>query len=323
MTNIGTSRRNRHLTHMTREEKLAWAAWVTICVVWGTTYLAIRVALETIPVFLVAGLRWMAAGLVLGVFSVATGRRLPGPRMWAGLALLGFLMNVIGNGLVVWAEQFVASGLTAVVIASVPFWSVGIEASLKGGERLQGRALAGLAIGFAGIVVLVWPEISMGGREGRAVIGGVIALQLACLGWALGTSYTKRHPSSADPLAASTVQMLFSGAMLLGLATANDEWSRVQFTPRTAGAMIYLTVAGSIIAYTAYVYAVKHLPISTVSLYAYINPLIAVALGSILLGEHFSYRIVIAAALVLAGIAVVRGVQSRRATPAALRRPRR
>jgi drug/metabolite transporter (DMT)-like permease len=305
---------------MTREQKLAWAAWVTICLVWGTTYLAIRVALETIPVLLVAGLRWMAAGLVLGAFSVVSGRRLPGPRMWGSLALLGFLMNVVGNGFVVWAEQFVASGLTAVVIASVPFWSVGVESSLKGGERLQWPALAGLAIGFAGIVVLVWPEITIGGREGRAVIGGVIALQLACLGWALGTSYTKRHPSSADPVAASTVQMLFSGVMLLAVATASDDWSRVYFTPRTLGAMIYLTVAGSIVAYTAYVYAVKHLPISTVSLYAYINPLIAVALGSLLLGEHFSVRIIIAAGLVLAGIAVVRGVQSPRATPAAPRR---
>ena len=305
---------------MTREQKLAWAAWVTICLVWGTTYLAIRVALETIPVFLVAGLRWMAAGLVLGAFSVVTGRRLPGPRMWGSLALLAFLMNVVGNGFVVWAEQFVASGLTAVVIASVPFWSVGIESSLKGGERLQWRALAGLAIGFAGIVVLVWPEITVGGGEGRAVIGGVIALQLACLGWALGTSYTKRHPSSEDPLAASTVQMIFSGVMLLGIGTATDEWSQLHFTARTLAAMIYLTVAGSIVAYTAYVYAVKHLPISTVSLYAYINPLIAVALGSLLLGERFSFRIIIAAGLVLAGIAVVRGVQSPRATAAAPRR---
>jgi len=305
---------------MTREQKLAWAAWVTICVVWGTTYLAIRVALETIPVFLVAGLRWLAAGLILGAVSVATGRRLPGPRMWGSLALLGFLMNVVGNGFVVWAEQFVVSGLTAVVIASVPFWSVAVESSLRGGERLRRPALAGLAIGFAGIVVLVWPEITIGGVAGRAVVGGVVALQLACLGWALGTSYTKRHPSSADPLASSTVQMLFSGAMLLGLATANGEWSRVHFTPRTTAAMIYLTVAGSTVAYTAYVYAVKHLPISTVSLYAYINPLIAVALGSLLLGEPFSFRIIIAAGLVLAGIAVVRGVQSSRVTPAAPRR---
>jgi drug/metabolite transporter (DMT)-like permease len=299
---------------------LGYVAWITVCLVWGTTYLAIRVALETVPVLLVAGLRWMAAGALLSAVVLAAGRRLPAPRVWGSLVLLAVLMNVVGNGFVVWAEQFVASGLTAVVIASVPFWSVGIESSLKSGERLQWRALAGLAIGFAGIIVLVWPEITMGGREGRAVIGGVIALQLACLGWALGTSYTKRHPSSADPLAASTVQMIFSGVMLLAIATANDEWSRLTFSPRTLGAMIYLTVAGSIVAYTAYVYAVNHLPISTVSLYAYINPLIAVALGSLLLGEQFSFRIIIAAGLVLAGIAVVRGVQSPGATAAAPRR---
>src|SRR5918993_4867975 len=232
--------------------------------------------------------------------------------MWGSLALLGFLMNVIGNGLVVWAEQFVASGLTAVIIASVPFWSVGIEASIPGGERLHAPSLGGLAIGFAGIVVLVWPEITVGGNEGRAVLGGVVALQLACAGWALGTSYTKRHPSSADPLASSTVQMLFSGTMLLGLATANGEWSQLHFSTRSAVALIYLTVVGSTIAYTAYVYAVKHLPISTVSLYAYINPLIAVVLGAVLLGEPLSFRIAIAAGLVLAGIAVVRRVQSSR-----------
>jgi drug/metabolite transporter (DMT)-like permease len=307
---------------MTREQKLAWAAWVTICVVWGTTYLAIRVALETVPVLLVAGLRWMAAGLLLGAISVASGRQLPGPRLWGGLALLGFLMNVVGNGFVVWAEQFVASGLTAVVIASVPFWSVGVESSLTGGERLRWPTLAGLALGFAGIVVLVWPEMAIGGGEGRAVIGGVIALQLACLGWALGTSYAKRHPIGADPLAAATMQMLFSGTMLLGLATASGEWSRLHFSARSLGALVYLTVAGSTIAYTAYLYAVRHLPISTVSLYAYVNPLIAVALGSLLLGEPFSLRIILAAMLVLAGIAVVGRVQSHRVTPAASRRHR-
>jgi drug/metabolite transporter (DMT)-like permease len=300
--------------------RLAWLAWITICVVWGTTYLAIRVALETVPVFLVAGLRWMAAGLLLGAVSVAMGRRLPGPRMWASLALLGFLMNVVGNGFVVWAEQFVASGLTAVLIASVPFWSVGVEACLPGGERARWPTLAGLTVGFAGIVVLVWPELSAGGAAGRQFVAGVIGSQLACLGWALGTSYTKRHPSSADPFAAATVQMLFSGTMLLGLATANNEWAALRFTPRTAGAMIYLTLAGSTVAYTAYVYAIQHLPISTVSLYAYVNPLIAVVLGSLLLGEPFSARILVAGALVLAGTAVVRGVQSSGAPPAPPRR---
>lgn len=307
---------------MTREPKLAWLAWVTICVVWGTTYLAIRVALETVPVFLVAGLRWMVAGVALTLFALVTGRRLPGPRAWGSLALLGFLMNVVGNGFVVWAEQYVASGLTAVVVASVPFWSVGIEALLPGGERLKWATAAGLAVGFAGIVVLVFPEISIGGSEGRAVFWGVMALQVACLGWAIGTSYTKRHASSADALTASAVQMLFSGTMLLGLASVSGEWAALHFTARSLSAMIYLTLAGSTLAYTAYVYAVSHLPISTVSLYAYVNPLIAVVLGSLLLGEPFSIRIVVAAALVLAGIAVVRGVQSSGGTPAQPRRTR-
>jgi drug/metabolite transporter (DMT)-like permease len=295
-------------------------AWITVCVVWGTTYLAIRVALETVPVLLVAGLRWMAAGVILCAFSLATGRRLPGPRTWGSLALLGFLMNVIGNGFVVWAEQFVTSGLTAVLIASVPFWSVGIEAGLSGGERARWPTLIGLAIGFAGIVVLVWPELSSGGAAGRQFVGGVLGIQLACFGWALGTSYTKRHPSSGDPVAASTVQMLFSGTMLLSLATANGEWEALHLTPRSLSAMVYLTVAGSVVAYTAYVYAVRHLPISTVSLYAYINPMIAVVLGSVLLGEPMTVRILIAGVLVLTGTAVVRGVQSTSAPPATARR---
>lgn len=301
-------------------QRLAWLAWITVCVVWGTTYLAIRVALESVPVLLVAGLRWMTAGVLLGVFCKARGRALPGPATWASLALLGFLMNVVGNGLVVWAEQFVASGLTAVLIASVPFWSVAIEACLPGGERARMTTLAGLALGFFGIVVLVWPELSSGGAAGRQFVAGVVALQLACLGWALGTSYTKRHPSSGDPLAASTVQMLFSGAMLLGLATASGEWAALRFTPRTLGAMVYLTIAGSTIAYTAYVYAIQHLPISTVALYAYVNPLIAVALGAVLLGEPLSGRVVAAGALVLAGTAVVRGVQSAGGPPPSPRR---
>jgi len=202
----------------------------------------------------------------------------------------------------------------------VPFWSVSIEALLPGGERLRWPTLAGLAVGFAGIVVLVWPEITMGGQQGRAVIGGIVALQVACAGWALGTSYTKRHPSAADPIAASTVQMIFSGVMLLSLATATGEWRDLQVTPRTAAAMIYLTIMGSTIAYTAYLYAVAHLPISTVSLYAYVNPLIAVVLGALLLGEPFSLRIVAAASLVLAGIGVVRGVQSTSAPPSQARR---
>lgn len=289
-----------------RERKLAYAAWIIVCVFWGTTYLGIRVALETVPVALLAGFRWSTGGLILAAILPLFGERLPPPRTWGPIAVAGFLMAVIGNGGVVWAEQYVASGLAAVVVAMVPFWSVLIEAFLPSGERLKARTFTGLTIGFLGIVVLVWPELTLGGGEGRQFVLGVVALQIACLGWALGTSYTKRTAQTASPLGAAAMQMILSGIMLLTIATVTGEWSRLSFTTRTAGAMIYLVIFGTILGYSSYVYALKYLPVSTVSLYAYINPIIAVILGTLILSEPFSLRILVAAALVFAGIGVVK-----------------
>lgn len=289
-----------------QDRKLAYIAWVTIAVVWGTTFLGIRIALESIPVALLAGLRWLAAGLVLTALLPLFGERLPQRHTWRSIALVGFLMNVLGNGLLVWAEQYVASGLTAVVVGMVPFWSVVVEAISPGGERLTGGTLAGLAAGFAGILVLVWPELTIEGDGGRMFIAGIVALQVGSLGWAVGTSYTKRRSIGATPLASSALQMIFSGLMLLSIGTAAGEWSRLAFTPRSLGALAYLTIAGSVIGYTAYVYTLKYLPVSTVSLYAYVNPIIAVILGTLLAAEPLSPRIVVAAALVFGGIAIVR-----------------
>ena len=284
---------------------LAYLAFITVCIVWGTTYLAISVALETVPVLLVAGLRWMAAGVILSGVMLATGRRLPGPKLWAPLALLGFLMNIVGNGFVVYAQQFVASGLTAVLIATTPFWSALLERLLPDGERFSKRSLIGLALGFSGIVVLVWPEMTTGGATGRSFIIGVIAIQLACIGWVIGTSFAKRHELGDNPFRSAALQMVFSGTMLLGAATAHGDWAHLSFTPRTIAAMIYLSIAGSLVAYSAYIYAIQHLPLQLVSLYAYINPMIAVALGTLLLSEPLSARIIVAAALVFAGTWIV------------------
>jgi drug/metabolite transporter (DMT)-like permease len=304
----------------------AYVAWVVVCVVWGTTYLAIRVALESVPVALLAGLRWAVAGAMLCAIAPLVGERIPPLRMWGRIAVIGFLMAVIGNGGVVWAEQHVASGLAAVIVATVPFWSLLVERLFAAGERVSVRALAGLLIGFAGIVVLVWPELTLGGHSGIMFVYGVISLQIATLGWALGTSYTKRHTLDASPLGASAVQMLLSGAMLLGIGTVLGEWQDLTFTARTAGAMLYLVVIGSVIGYSAYVYALKHLSISTVSLYAYVNPVIAVLLGTLLLDEPFTPRVVVASVLVLAGVAVVRSRGFQRSlrimTPARLYRKR-
>lgn len=287
------------------ERRLALLAWITVCVVWGTTYLAIRIALESVPVALLAGLRWMTAGLLLAAVLKASGQPLPPRRTWPSLALLGLLMSVIGNGLVVWAEQYVTSGLAAVVVAMVPFWSVAVEALLPAGERLSGRTLVGLTLGFAGIVVLVWPELTASGA-GNGFVLGIVALQVACLGWALGTSYTKRHVAGLHPLASSATQMIFGGLILTVIGVATGEWSRLAFTPRTGAAMIYLVLIGSIVGYSAYVYALRHLSVATVSLYAYVNPIIAVILGAVLLSEPVDARVVVAAVMVLSGIGVVR-----------------
>ena len=291
---------------------LAYAAFVTVCIIWGTTYLAIHVAIETVPVLLLAGLRWMAAGVIMSGLMLATGRGLPKPRLWGPLALLGFLMNIVGNGFVVYAQQYVASGLTAVLIATTPFWSALLERLLPDGERFTKRSLIGLGLGFSGIIVLVWPEMTHGGASGRSFIIGVIAIQLACIGWVIGTSYAKRHELGDNPFRSTALQMVFSGIMLLTAATIHGDWAQLSFTPRTIAAMAYLSIAGSLIAYSAYIYAIQHLPLQLVSLYAYINPMIAVALGTLLLSEPLSTRIAVAAALVFAGTWIV-GKREKRA----------
>jgi drug/metabolite transporter (DMT)-like permease len=291
---------------MSRDKKLAYFAWLAICVVWGTTYLAIRVALETLPVALLAGLRWTTAGLLLLCALPALKQPLPDRRQWGAIFVIGFLMNVVGNGCVVWAQQHVASGLTAVIVAMVPFWSVVVEFFTANGERLTRRIAIGLAIGFLGIVVLVWPALGAGGTEGRMFVAGVFALQLACLGWSIGTSYAKRESASSSPMGAAGLQMLFGGVILLAAGTVAGEWGSVSFTTRSFAAFTYLVLFGSVFGYSAYLYALKHLPVSTVSLYAYVNPVIAVLLGTMLLNEPFSLRIVLSAILVFAGIAIVK-----------------
>jgi len=289
-----------------RQRKLAYIAWVTVCVVWGTTYLAIRVALETVPVSLVAGIRWTAGGLLLACVLPFIKQPLPPLRLWGAMAVIGFLTNVIGNGMVVWAQQYVASGQAAVVVATAPFWMVFLEAWLPRGERLRLRSVGGLIVGFLGIVILVWPQLTSGGRDGRSFVIGVMALQLACIGWSLGTAYSRRRSHGTHIVSSAALQMLFGGFMLIALATVSGDWGRLSFTPRSAMALAYLAIFGSLIAYSAYLYAVKHLPVSTVSLYAYVNPIIAVVLGTIVLSEPFSLRILFAGALVFTGIMVVR-----------------
>ena len=285
---------------------------MAVCLIWGTTYLAIRVALETIPPALIGAIRFIIAGALLAAFLRMRRVSLPAPAQWPGLALVGILLIGVGNGMVIVAEQWVPSGLAAVVIATTPFWMAAIEALVPGGERLSRRSAAGMSIGFAGVVLLLWPDLTVGGNLGRQFLLGLVALQLAELGWSSGTAYSKRHAQHEHAAAAAAVQMLCGGGAMLVVAMIRGEWSDLRFSPRSAGAELYLIVAGSLVAFPAYTYALKHLPVSTVSLYAYVNPVIAVLLGAVLLGEPFGIRIVIASALVLLGVSVVRGWMGKR-----------
>jgi drug/metabolite transporter (DMT)-like permease len=286
----------------------AYLAWIAVCLIWGTTYLAIRISLETIPPLLMAAMRWIAAGGLLITVLSLRGERLPARREWPALATLGILLLGFGNGAVVWAEQTVPRGLTAVLVATSPFWMVGIDALMPDGEPITARRLLGLLIGFGGIVMLVWPEIRFGGGSG--FLGGVIAAQIACVGWGVGSSYARHrgrgHASGENVLVTAAFEMLFGGIALLAVSLVLHEPARLTFTARTASALVYLTLVGAIGGFSAYAYALKHLPVATVSLYAYVNPVIAVVLGTLVLKEPFSARMLFAAVVVFVGIALVR-----------------
>jgi drug/metabolite transporter (DMT)-like permease len=289
-----------------RERRLAYFAWLAVCLIWGTTYLGIRISLESMPPALMGGLRWTIAGSLLAAFVIARGDRLPDRSRWPGIALMAFLLLGLGNGGVVFAEQWVPSGLAAVLVATSPFWMAAVEACLRDGERLTGSAGIGLVVGFAGILVLVSPELSFSAAGSRDFLLGVLALQVASFGWALGSAYSRRHAREDNVLGTTALQMLAGGVMMVAAGTVRGEWAELFFTTRTASALIYLSTLGAIGGFVAYTYALRHLPVSFVSLYAYINPVIAVALGVLVLGEPFNRRIAIAAALVLAGVAIVR-----------------
>lgn len=286
----------------------AYVAWAAVCLLWGTTYLAIRVSLETIPPLLMAGLRWTAAGSIIFLVLKIRAERIPPPSHWPALMLLGILLMGLGNGCVVWAEQTIPSGLTAVLVACVPFWMVGVERFMKQSDHLSGRRVVGLITGFAGIVLLVWPELRLG--AGRSFLIGIAATQMACLGWAIGSSYSRRRHADENVLAAAALQMLFGGLCLAAAGLLRGEQATLAFNSRTTAALVYLIFAGSIAGFSAYAYALKHLPVATVSLYAYVNPVIAVLLGTLILGEPLSPRLAVAGAVVLVGMALVRETSS-------------
>jgi drug/metabolite transporter (DMT)-like permease len=291
---------------MKHDRFLAYAAFATVCVVWGTTYLAIAVAIETLPTLLFPGVRFGIAGLILLAICLFRGDRLPSRRSdWLNLALIGVLMVGVANLAVVWAEHYVSSGFAALLVATAPFWMALLERTRKHGVRLTRNKVLGMAVGFVGVVILVAPELRFDGT-GSMFLLGVVALQLGSVAWNFGSIRSKYHMShDLSSLMSASLQMLFGGVVVTIIGLARGEAAQFVFSTRSLIAFLYLVVFGSIVAYGAYVYALSKLPTSTTSLYAYVNPLVAVFLGWLILDERIGWNALAGMIVIFAGMAMV------------------
>lgn len=220
------------------------------------------------------------------------------------IAIVGISLLVMANGLVVWAEQWVPSGLAAVIIATLPFWSAGMESALPSGERLTLRKILGILIGFAGVIILFAPDLA--GSFDRAFLKGVIVLVFVPFFWSAGSIYSKHHPIQCHPLVAAGAQTLIAGLILTLTGTLLGEWGEFSLNWRGMAAIAYLIVFGSIVGYSSFIYALSKLPVTTVSMYAYINPVIAVILGWLILEERLDWSVATATTIVLLGVALVK-----------------
>ena len=273
---------------------------------WGSTYLGIRIAVEHIPPALMCGARFLISGSLMLVYCAITGRNIRYSSLQlAQLAAIGLLLLMGGNMTLSYAEQYLPSGLSALIVAVVPLWFLVLDTLLLGEHRISRRGLAGLGLGIAGIVILLWPELTKTGTLGRAQFWASLSLLLASFSWALGSVLSKRWQSGADPLSATGWQMTFAGLGNLLFAASAGNFSRVVWTPRGISAVLYLVVCGSWIGYTAYIFLLQHVPTSKVSTYAYVNPVVAVFLGWLVMHERVDAYILVGSAIVIASVILV------------------
>jgi len=283
-------------------------ALVTVYVVWGSTYLAIRFAIETLPTFTMAGARFLIAGGILYAFARATGAGRPPKGSWGPAATIGALLLLGGNGAVVWAEHRIPSGIAALLVAVEPVFIALLAPLMLGGRRPGLRVFAGLAAGIVGVAILV---IDPRGLDATSVdLLGAAAVVLGALSWALGSLGSVRARQVASPTLATGMQMLAGGLLLTLAGGLGGEWRALdwqEFSARSLAAFGYLVVLGSIVAFSAYAYLLRHARPSVVATYAFVNPVVAVLLGWALAGESLNWRVAAAAALILAALALILG----------------
>lgn len=291
------------------------AALAAVYVIWGSTYLAIRFAVETLPPFLMAGVRFTVAGAILYGWRRAQGHVRPTGPQWRAATIVGALMLLAGNGGVVWAEQWVESGTAALLVAAVPLWMVLLEWMRPGGRAPRPSVWVGVLVGLLGVALLMGAPTG-GGRQYTI---GLVVLVLASVAWASGSLYSRSAILPA-PLMATGMQMLAGGILLLLVGVIAGETGGLDpatFSLKSGLALLYLIIFGSLIGFTSYVWLLRVTPPSIASTYAYVNPVVAVFLGWLLAGERITPRILLASAVIVGGVAVITTARARRRPVAA------
>jgi len=294
-----------------------WAAFAAIYLIWGSTYLAIRFAIETVPPFLMAGIRFLVAGTLLYGIMRLQGIKRPKGIHWRSGLIIGGLMLLGGNGGVTWSEQRVYSSIAALLVATVPLWMVLLDALRPGGRKPGVWTIAGLVTGFIGMILLIGPG-ELGGSRVDPVGAGVLVL--AAFLWSVGSLISREAPLPENGLMGTAVEMLMGGVLLTLVGTITGEWSRfdlASISVKSAGAFTYLVLVGSLVGFSAYVWLLKVVSPAQAATYAYVNPVVAVFLGWLLAGEALTLRTLIAAIIIIGSVVLITMRQSARQMVAA------
>jgi drug/metabolite transporter (DMT)-like permease len=284
-----------------------WLALLSLYIIWGSTYLAILFVVETIPPFISAGVRFLISGLVLLIWRMLARDPMPSRSQWRSAAIVGLLLLVGGNGLLSWSEQHIPSGVAALLIGTVPLWLVLIEAVRPGGTRPTWQSLLGLAIGFAGIVVLIGPA-EFSGEAAQFDLIGILVCLIAAFIWSLGSIYSRSADLPQSALMTTGMEMVAGSIGLFLVATLAGEWknfSVADISQQSLYGLAYLITIGSLIGFVSYAWLLRHAPVSLVATYAYVNPLVAILLGSALAQEPLTPRILIAAGVIVGSVILI------------------
>jgi drug/metabolite transporter (DMT)-like permease len=294
-------------------------AFALVYLFWGSTYLAMRVAVRDLPPYVVGSARYMTAGPVMLAVCALMGRKIRLNRHdFVRLLTVGVLLLSIANVCVLWAEEYVPSGLTALIVALVPVFVVALEAWVFRVGKMPLRGLSGLALGLAGLVVLLWPRIVSGTHLGRLELMGAGILAGGSLFWSLGSILSHRWTLSVDVFVAAAWQMTLAGIVNTIIALVTGQFFRAHWTLQGLGTIFYLVVAGSWLGFTAYIWLLEHVPPPKVATYAYVNPIVAVVLGSLILNEHVDAFMALGTVIIIASVALVNTTKLKRNTAEAV-----